>query len=184
MEEIEIKGTSYLLEMCADLVLFIGAIVHIFYHFPLCSFVIFKLTIWPFDKWLFHHFQTQTITRLCINLMLFLMINNGFTIGIVYNFFVRKNMAFAFTCYNVWNLSAWIFVAYDQAYIFMKKKLYPNRNHYPRLKSKWTRIILMPVIHFASFVDLLHEFDFRDGFFVKQIIGRPQNFNPLLAPAA
>ena len=72
----------------------------------------------------------------------------------------------------------------------MKKKMYPNRNHYPRLKSRSIRKFLMPILFFARGHDflmdhnpelLVEEFRFR---FVNQIIGLPQNFNPLLAPAA
>ena len=83
---------------------------------------------------------------------------------------------------------AFTYSAFDQSIIFMKKKMYPNRNHYPRLKSKSIRKFLMPILFYARGHDFLmdHYPDFFGGElrFVNQIIGLPQNFNPFLAPAA
>ena len=79
-------------------------------------------------------------------------------------------------------------MTFDQSIIFMKKKLYPNQNHYPRLKSRSIQKFLMPILFYARFHDLIVDHfpaDIMGEFrFVNQIIGLPQNDNPLLAPAA
>ena len=67
--------------------------------------------------------------------------------------------------------------------------MYPYRNHYPRLKSRLIQKFLNPILFYASILDsVLHQFppEVFDGEYryVNQIIGLPQNFNPLLAPAA
>ena len=185
MEE-EIEEKSYLRGKYADQVLFYGVmIIYAIIHIPLI-FPLFKTTL----AWMFHHFQTQKNARLSLEFVLFCMAISGFH---VYNFLVWEIIYFALFCFNVWFISAWIFVACDQVYIFTKKKLYPNRNHYPRLKSKLTQKILMPPINLARCFDLTSAYIFEEYLNVhgildfkieNQIIGLPQNFNPLLAPAA
>ena len=85
-------------------------------------------------------------------------------------------------------VTASIYITFDQSIEFTKKKLYPNQNHYPRLKSRSIQKFLMPILFYASFRDLLVDHFLADIMgefrFVNQIIGLPQNFNPLLAPAA
>ena len=72
----------------------------------------------------------------------------------------------------------------------MKRMFYPNRNHHPRLKTRSIQKFLIPILFWAGVLDFVsHQlppeiFAVGQFRFVYQIIGLPQNFNPLLAPAA